>query len=324
MRKFFLLLTINILVCTIDTYCISFLDIDTCSVSIITNDTIIYSDTPTTVQIQLQATQGADYYFWSPSTGVSDPTIPNPIATINSTTQFTLESHFLIDSNLVYNGGFELGNTGFTTQYNYSASGGFVFGNYRITSNAHTVSGGFTPCNNGGNYMVLDGIGTPNTYFYQSTVNVEPNTLYEFSVQSVFLAPTYMDPSYYPVLKYFINTEQLGPLDIISNYNCNWHTFTYIWNSGNNTTATIKIIDDNTDGTGNDFAVDNVCLKKFCKATDTINISILETPSQDSCSIQINDDSIIYTDTAIDYQLYSLPEADYYRWTPPQGFPTQP
>ncbi|MDD2489170.1 MAG: hypothetical protein PHD62_06865, partial [Bacteroidales bacterium] len=113
MRKFFLLLTINILVCTIDTYCISFLDIDTCSVSIITNDTIIYSDTPTTVQIQLQATQGADYYFWSPSTGVSDPTIPNPIATINSTTQFTLESHFLIDSNLVYNGGFELGNTGF-------------------------------------------------------------------------------------------------------------------------------------------------------------------------------------------------------------------
>ena len=276
----------------------AYTNIDTCSVNIFPGDTIIYSNNP--VQIQLSITTGFDSIRWFPSIGLSNDTIANPIATVNNTTQYIVEAYYLIDSNLVYNGDFELGNTGFLTQYNYWTSGGFVFGNYMITTNANTVSGGFTPCNNGGKYMVLDGIGTPNTYFFQSTVNVEPNTLYEFSVQSVFLAFTELSSSYYPRLKYYINNQQLGGVDVISNYNCNWHTFKYKWYSGTNTTATLKVVDDNTDGGGNDFAVDNILLKKFCKATDTINIIFAPQTIIDTIDITIceNDLPYIYYDSA--------------------------
>jgi gliding motility-associated-like protein len=273
-------------------------NIDTCSVNILPSDTIIYSNNP--VQIQLSITTGSDSIRWFPSIGLSNDTISNPIAIVNNTTQYIVKAYYLIDSNLVYNGDFELGNTGFLTQYNYWTSGGFVFGNYMITTNANTVSGGFTPCNNGGKYMVLDGIGTPNTYFFQSTVNVEPNTLYEFSVQSVFLAFTELSSSYYPRLKYYINNQQLGGVDVISNYNCNWHTFKYKWYSGTNTTATLRVVDDNTDGGGNDFAVDNILLKKFCKATDTINIIFAPQTIIDTIDITIceNDLPYIYYDSA--------------------------
>ena len=272
-------------------------NIDTCSVNILPSDTIIYSNNP--VQIQLSITTGSDSIRWFPSIGLSNDTISNPIAIVNNTTQYIVEAYYLIDSNLVYNGDFELGNTGFLTQYNYWTSGGFVFGNYMITTNANTVSGGFTPCNNGGKYMVLDGIGTPNTYFFQSTVNVEPNTLYEFSVQSVFLAFTELSSSYYPRLKYYINNQQLGGVDVISNYNCNWHTFKYKWYSGTNTTATLRVVDENTDGGGNDFAVDNILLKKFCKATDTINIIFAPQTIIDTIDITIceNDLPYIYYDS---------------------------
>ncbi|MBP1646361.1 MAG: type sorting protein [Bacteroidetes bacterium] len=268
MKKAFCLFIIYLLLISIHSYALNdvYTNIDTCLVNILPGDTIIYSNSP--IQIQLNISPEADTCHWTPSTGLSNDTIPNPIATVNNTTQYIVESYYLIDSNLVYNGDFELGNTGFLTQYTNWTTGGFIFGNYKITTNANTISTGFTPCDNGGKYMVLDGIGTPNTYFFQSTVNVEPNTLYEFSVQSVFLAFTELSPAYYPRLKYYINNQQLGGVDVIPNYNCNWHTFKYKWYSGTNTTATVKVVDDNTDGSGNDFAVDNILLKKICKATD--------------------------------------------------------
>ncbi|MEA5100594.1 MAG: hypothetical protein VB011_08800, partial [Bacteroidales bacterium] len=294
MKKAFCLFIITILIMSIHSYASInvYTNIDTCSVNILPSDTIIYSNNP--VQIQLSITTGSDSIRWFPSIGLSNDTISNPIAIVNNTTQYIVKAYYLIDSNLVYNGDFELGNTGFLTQYNYWTSGGFVFGNYMITTNANTVSGGFTPCNNGGKYMVLDGIGTPNTYFFQSTVNVEPNTLYEFSVQSVFLAFTELSSSYYPRLKYYINNQQLGGVDVISNYNCNWHTFKYKWYSGTNTTATLRVVDDNTDGGGNDFAVDNILLKKFCKATDTINIIFAPQTIIDTIDITICENDLPY------------------------------
>ncbi|HBN04521.1 MAG TPA: hypothetical protein DD434_01850, partial [Bacteroidales bacterium] len=294
MKKAFCLFAISLLLISIHSYALNeaYINIDTCIVNILPSDTIVYTNSP--IQIQLNISPEADTCHWSPSTDLSNDTIPNPIATVNNTTQYIVESYYLIDSNLVYNGDFELGNTGFLTQYHNWTSGGFVFGNYIITTNANTVSGGFTPCNNGGKYMVLDGIGTPNLYFFQSTVNVEPNTLYEFSVQSVFLAFSELSSSYYPRLKYYINNEQLGGVDVISNYNCNWHTFKYKWYSGTNTTATFKVVDDNTDGSGNDFAVDNILLKKFCKATDTINIIFAPQTIIDTIDITICENELPY------------------------------
>ncbi|MDD2576211.1 MAG: hypothetical protein PHV76_01780 [Bacteroidales bacterium] len=129
MKKAFCLFIITILIMSIHSYASInvYTNIDTCSVNILPSDTIIYSNNP--VQIQLSITTGSDSIRWFPSIGLSNDTISNPIAIVNNTTQYIVEAYYLIDSNLVYNGDFELGNTRFTTQYNYWTSGGFVFGN---------------------------------------------------------------------------------------------------------------------------------------------------------------------------------------------------
>lgn len=276
MRKVFLLLTINILVCTIDTYCISFLDIDTCSVSIITNDTIIYSDTPTTVQIQLQATQGAFSYNWSPTAGLSDPTIHNPMAQITGSIEYVLEAKYL-GENLVYNGNFELGNTGFTTDLNYYSTGPTTRGIYSVLSNAHSFELGFCPCNNGGNYMIIDGSTIPEITVYSSRTIVEPNQDYVFSLD---LSTINNDPNQSPGniadIYVLINNVVVENHLMPSANCCIWQTLTLPWNSGNDTTATIIVKDHNTGPWGNDFALDNISLKSVCKAYDTVNITIYD------------------------------------------------
>ncbi|MFA6825048.1 MAG: hypothetical protein WCR38_05515, partial [Bacteroidales bacterium] len=116
MKKAFYFFVITLILITFNSYGFNSLLIegDSCSVNILQNDTIITSNT--TVQIQLNVTSGFDSCRWIPSTGLSNSIIPNPIATVNNSTQYIVEAYYLTDSNLVYNGGFELGNVGFTTQ----------------------------------------------------------------------------------------------------------------------------------------------------------------------------------------------------------------
>ena len=133
MKKYFIvvfipiiLISLNIFGLTITNSCV---DVDTCSVTILPGDTTIHSDIP--VQLQFSTNQGASVYHWYPSIGLSDTTISNPIATISNSTQYILEAIYESDSNLVYNGDFELGNVGFTTQLNLSTDL-WPAGNYNI------------------------------------------------------------------------------------------------------------------------------------------------------------------------------------------------
>ena len=82
-----------------------FVNIDSCAVNIIPNDTTIYSNNP--VQIQLNITPEQDSCHWTPSAGLNNSSISNPVATVSNTTQYIVEAYFLSDSNLVYNGNFE-------------------------------------------------------------------------------------------------------------------------------------------------------------------------------------------------------------------------
>lgn len=246
--------------------------IDSCSIKI-PNDTIIFSTTP--IQYQLSTDQVATYYRWKPSLGLSDTTIRNPIATVSGTSQYILEAMFEIDSNLVYNGDFELGNIGFITDYTIDSYPAFDYGNYNIVTDASILNSGFTPCNNSGKYMAADGAIIPNKVFYQKSVNVEPNTDYVFSVDCLNICAT-STPSQLPLLGFSINSQQIGNNLTLNYNNCNWYKFKEFWNSGNQTSVTISMIDINTIPGGNDFAIDNVSFKKLCKAYDTINIEVVD------------------------------------------------
>jgi len=295
------------------------LDVDTCSITILPNDTTIYSDT--SIQLQLSTNQEASIYHWYPSTGLSDTTISNPVATISSTSQYILEAMFISDSNLVYNGDFELGNIGFVTDYNYETNPNPVFspGDYNVVTNTNQVGSGFISCENGGFFFVTDASTDVSLTLYKNTANVEPNTDYLLSYESTTMYS--QSPADLARLQSSINSQQIGNVLTVSNTNCNWSHFSGIWNSGTNTTATIRIKDQNSLQMGNDFAIDNISLRKICKAYDTINVTILPTLSNvDTCSITIHqNDTTIYSNTPIQFQLSTNQGADSYHWYPSTG-----
>ncbi|MBP1630561.1 MAG: hypothetical protein H6Q15_1454 [Bacteroidetes bacterium] len=245
---------------------------DTCTIKI-PDDTIIYSTTP--IQYQLSTDQVATYYRWKPSLGLSDTTIRNPIATVSGTSQYILEAMFEIDSNLVYNGDFELGNVGFTTQLDFESSL-WSAGTYNIATLGTRYHSGFMPCtHNGGRFFVANGASTANLVVYQTNVPIQPNTDYIVSFEATNVSSSTLQ-SELPIFQFSINSQQLGGNFTIKPTQCDWNKYYQIWNSGSNTTADIKILNQNTQAGGNDFCLDNVSFKKLCKAYDTINIELAD------------------------------------------------
>ena len=251
---------------------IQFFESDTCSVSIIQGD-VILAIQDSQIPLSLSDTN-AIFYKWSPSLGLSDTTIPNPILNVITDMNYKVEAYYLIDSNLVFNGDFELGNVGFQTDYTINTYPTFAYANYNIVTNASILNPGFVSCNNGGNYMAADGAITQNTYFYKQDVVVEPNTYYQFSVDCLNICAT-STPIQNPILQFQINTQPIGSdLTLLYN-NCNWYEFKEVWYSGANTIASIRMIDLNTIPGANDFAIDNITLKKICRAVDSIRVIVI-------------------------------------------------
>jgi gliding motility-associated-like protein len=242
-----------------------------CNIHIIPNDTTLYSSSP--VQIQLNTDMQASYYHWS-GNNLSDSTIQNPVVTIvpNSNNQYIVQGMFIVDSNLVSNGGFENGNSGYTTDLIYSSnntsSGGP--GTYCITNSANPY---WCPCTHTGNFIIADGA-VDTSIVYQTTVNVEPNTFYAFSCDASNMNgdSAHFQPSWRSIFQFSINNNLIGSPFYTTSQCCDWHTFYQIVNSGNNNTLTISIKNLNLAADGNDYALDNVSLKKLCVAYDTINI----------------------------------------------------
>jgi gliding motility-associated-like protein len=290
---FFILL---MLITFVNVYSLNLTDTDTCSVSILQNDTIIYTQDNTPIQIQLNATQGAYSYKWTPSDGLSNDTIPNPILTVSTTSQYVVEALYLDTANginLVYNGDFELGNVGFTTQYNHEVNPNPAFGpgDYNVVTNTNQAGSGFLSCQNGGLFFIADASLIANIILYQISVNVEPNTYYLFTTETTnFLSFNNND---LPVIEYNINNHPLR-LDTIRDVNCDWQEYSYIWYNDNSSTALITIKDLNTIQMGNDFAMDNISLKKICKTTDTINIVFAPMIIEDTIYVTLCENELPY------------------------------
>ncbi len=264
---------------------------DTCSVNILQDDTIITSNT--TIQIQLNASSGAESYQWTPSTGLNNYTISNPIATVNNTTQYIVEASYL-DTNLIYNGNFELGNVGFTTQYDYATIGPTTRELYSINTNASFFESAFCPCVRDGNYIFFDGSINPNTIVYQSQVNILPNTDYVFSLE---LSTINVPPN--PLNSLADLQISINNAIVQSHFRptipcCTWNSIDVTWNSQNSSIATITIINLNLEPYGNDFGIDNISLRKICKATDTINIIFAPQTIIDTIDITICENELPY------------------------------
>ena len=163
---------------------------------------------------------------------------------------------------LIVNGDFEQGNVGFTSEYpcgnNYSDGRMHQEGEYVITDNAryqawdwldstdHTTSTGLYLISNG------DPSGTM-PVLYSTTVNVQPNTEYVFSMWVKTFTTS-------PQLHISINDL---PLEAVGNTTLNyiWQECKENWQSGSSTQAVIKIVNHNTEAGGNDFGLDDISFR---------------------------------------------------------------
>ncbi|MDB5285024.1 MAG: domain containing protein [Bacteroidota bacterium] len=220
---------------------------------------------------QLNATGGL-IYSWTPATGLSDPNIANPVASPPSSTTYTVSSQIPLN-NLIVNGDFSAGNTGFSSGYAYTPPPNSSQGQYWVSTNAQTWNGGMATCGDHttgtGNMLLVNGATTANVSFWCETVNVVPNTSYAFSTWLATL--TASNPAQ---LQFSINGVLLGPVFTASATNCIWQQFYSVWNSGANTTATICVVNQNTIASGNDFALDDISFAPLCTGTDTVRVTV--------------------------------------------------
>lgn len=165
-----------------------------------------------------------------------------------------------ISSNVVTNGDFEFGNSGFTSDYSNSPGDLWSEGTYDVISDPSMSHANFSACSDAsgsGTMMVINGSSTANTNIWCQTVSVDAGSDYTFSTEI-----TSVHPSSVAILQFSINGSELGSSFIAPNTPCTWNQFCESWNSGVSTSADICIVNKNTAASGNDFALDNVMMGK--------------------------------------------------------------
>nr|MBS0036732.1 gliding motility-associated C-terminal domain-containing protein [Saprospiraceae bacterium] len=229
--------------------------------------------------VQLEGSFSGSEYLnaeWSPAVGLSDPNILQPVANVGSTTTYTLNISALSNENLIINGDFEMGNTGFTSDYTYvNISSGWLYpAAYSVHSNPTLGNSSFASCGDhtsgSGNMLIADGATTPGQQVWCQTVSVLPDTDYFFQ----FFVTTVFSPAPANIGATF-NGIPIGSVNATST-TCEWMEFSEVWNSGGVNNVTICLENLNTIHFGNDFALDDISLTEVCQYSNSVTVTVLE------------------------------------------------
>jgi hypothetical protein len=224
--------------------------------------------------VTLSATNTFASYLWS--NGQTTQTISTVQAgpySVTATLSAGCSSSTSINvaTELVVNGNFSAGNTGFTSQYIFDNSanglanggslGGYGEGDYSVVNNAkfsHSAFNGKDHTTGTGNMMVVNGT-TAYPNVWAQTFAVQPNTTYYFSAWGLSVYNS--NPA---VLQFVINGNQVGSIaSLQQGYSnpagpYNWVRFYGSWDSGPSTSVSIAIKNLNAVFNGNDFALDDI------------------------------------------------------------------
>lgn len=172
--------------------------------------------------------------------------------------------------NLVTNGDFSAGNTGFLYGYNYVdpvANALVPAGVFTITRNPFYPTtlndqgaGIFdyydhSSGNDAGAFLIVNGAGEPNRLVWGQRIAVKPNTNYYFSTWVSTWTPNEVSPAQ---LQFRINGQLIGPIFQAAKTPGIWGVFEATWNSGKYRFADIYIVNQNTTEYGNDFGLDDI------------------------------------------------------------------
>lgn len=215
---------------------------------------------------------------WSPAERFTDP---NSVQTTYNAAQ-TAQVQITVQSlgpNLITNGDFSQGDTGFTSDYtpgNSMSNLGPLAdkGQYLVSNNPSATQSQFAPCTDhtsqGGNMMVVNGFDEPSDVWCQ-VVTVDPETDYQF--QSWVVSVVSQNPAR---LQFSINDQLIGSPFTATSTLCNWQSFDALWNSGTATSAEICVENVNLSAAGNDFALDDISFRPICTATDSVTVNVVD------------------------------------------------
>ncbi len=217
-------------------------------------------------------------FCWGTEPGLSNTNIANPVAAPQNTTTYYFTSQS-IGNNLVVNGDFSNGNSGFTSDYTPQFPN-TTQGVYWVSNNSFAWNVNFNSCTEHttgtGSMMMVNGSPLVGAKVWSQTVTVTPNTNYAFSTWIQSLAA--LNPAR---LRFSINGNVLGNNINAGNVACQWSQFYTTWNSGNNTSAIITIVNNNTIADGNDFAIDDISFAQVFLKQDSIKITVTDPPAID-------------------------------------------
>lgn len=239
--------------------------------TILTPDTIICGAGP----IQLRA-QTALSYSWSPANAFLQPNSKDPILQADSTRTYQLTSGFL-ESNLLINGDFEQGNTGFQTDLVYCnsnncliplADNGYAVG--ATPSFFHNAFMGNDHSSGSGQMLIVNGA-IANQSIWKQTVAVQPFTNYFFG--GWLSAMNTIQPA---SIQFYINGVPQGdPINAPNNTGI-WEQSVVEWNSSNLTQAILEIRFLQSGSNGLDIALDDLYFGPVLYCTNQVAITVFQ------------------------------------------------
>ncbi len=271
--------------------------------------------------VVLSANSGMSTYLWSNGGNTESINVDQAGSyslVILSPAGCMANTSISIASELVVNGNFNAGNTGFTTNYSYRAdvagqSEMYPEGTYAVLPNPNDVHNAFygqDRHSSAGNIMVINGSPSLGAAVWnQNNTTVLPNTTYYFSAWAMSVVN-----GNNAILQFSINGSQVGTIAYLPNgYSStsgpyNWVRFYGQWESGPSTTANLSIVNLNTILGGNDFALDDISFGTM--APVALNVS----PIVSGNSICQNEPLILNAGAAGGASPFS------YSWTGPNGF----
>lgn len=222
-----------------------------------------------------------DIYTWTPNSWITSPGTTNPTVTPPTTTTYTVVGSSLGNS-IITNGDFSDGDSGFTTEYIYGPdSGGGPWGDlsdegtYTVVTNPNIAHSDFGNCDDHttgfGNMLVVNGSAILNQEIWCQTINIQENTTYQFSTWITSVVSGNLAE-----LQFSINGNLLGATFTAPFGTCNWEQFFQTWDSGNNTSVEICIVNQNVAVGGNDFALDDISFSPVLIEESSVTVYVSE------------------------------------------------
>jgi hypothetical protein len=173
----------------------------------------------------------------------------------------TIKTGFAQDPNLVKNGDFESGATGFKSDFIY-ADTSFNPGYYIITENINQYGSDFLdPVPNSGKYFAINVNNSGKQRLWYDSITVKPNTTYSFSCILANVNADWVAPG---IMNLKVNGKQVCPARILSNGSSALMPLSIQYKTGpDETRIEISIVDEIWTLMGNDVALDNIVFKEI-------------------------------------------------------------